>query len=203
MNKDSLLPLTGVLFVVLLVVGFAIAGEPPEADSDVQEIVDHYVDNKDSIMIGAVVGALAAVSLLFFASYLRGVLRSASGDASILPGLVLVGASIIAVGAGIDQTISFALAEAAEDVDPVAVQSLQVLWDNDFIPIAMGLITFLLSAGLAVVRTGAIPKWLGWIALLLVVVGVTPIGVAAFLGAALWILVVSILLAMRAGRATA
>jgi hypothetical protein len=49
-----------------------------------------------------------------------------------------------------------------------------------------------------VVRYGALPKWLGWVAILLGVVGVTPIGFAAFLGLGIWILIVSVILSLRA-----
>jgi hypothetical protein len=61
---------------------------------------------------------------------------------------------------------------------------------------------FSLSAGLSVVRHGALPKWLGWVAILFAVISATPIGFAGVVGTALWILVVSILLAMRADSAT-
>jgi hypothetical protein len=199
MSKERLLPLTGLLFLVLLLVSFTVGGEPPGADEDVQEIVEHYVDNKDSILIGAWLTALAAVALVFFGGYLRRVLSDAGGrnTGTMLPGLVLVGASIIAVGGAIDGMISFAIAEAADDVDPTAVQALQALWDNDFLPIAVGTIVFLLSAGIAAVRTGALPAWLGWVAIALGIIGMTPIGFVAAMGGALWIAVTSILLAVR------
>ena len=62
---------------------------------------------------------------------------------------------------------------------------------------------FLISVGLSILRTGALPRWLGWVALALVVIGFTPIGFAAFLGAGIWIVVVSVMLAVRARRAPA
>jgi hypothetical protein len=202
-KREWLVPLTGVLFVVLLILSFIVAGEPPDADENVQEIVDHYVDNKDSIQASVLIGGVAAVSLLFFAGYLRKLFRAAEGPDGMLSAIVLAGATIMAVGAGVDMTISFALAEGAEDIDPVAVQSLQALWDNDFMPIAIGLVVLLLASGLSIVRYGALPKWLGWVAIVLAVVGMTPIGFVAFMGGALWVLVVSILLAVRARGAAA
>lgn len=203
MKKESLVPLTGVLFIVLLIASFAIGGEPPEASDDVGEIVDHYVDNKDAIIGGSFVSVAAALSLIFFAGYLRKILSSAEDGGGMLPGIVLVGASIIAVGAAIDATILVSLAEAAEDIDPVAVQALQALWDNDFVPLALGAVTFLLSAGIAVVRSGALPVWLGWVAIALAVVGMTPVGFLGVIGGALWILVVSVMLSVRARSAAA
>jgi hypothetical protein len=201
MRSERLVPLTGVLFLVLLIASFAIGGEPPEASEDVGEIVDHYVDNKDSIIIGAIGSGLAAVALVFFGGYLSRTLSDAQGGRGFLPSVVLAGTAIIAVGAGIDGTISFALAEAVEDIDPAAVQALQALWDNDFLPIMIGILVFLLSAGLAIIQSGALPRWLGWVALVLVVLGATPIGFVAFVGSAIWILIVSIMLSVRAGRA--
>ncbi len=201
MNKERLLPLTGVAFVVLLIASFAIGGEPPTADDGAQEIVDFYVDNKDAIMISSIIGSLALLSFVFFIAYLRRRLEDANGETGIVTTTLVIGAAVLATGAAIDGTILFALAEAAEDIDPVAVQALQALWDNDFLPMALGLATVILSAGIGVVKTGLLPKWLGWIAIVLAVVSFTPAGFIAFLGSALWILVASILLSVRASTA--
>jgi hypothetical protein len=202
-RREWMIPLTGVLFVLLLILSFIVGGEPPDADEPVQEIVDHYVDNKDEIWLGAGIGVAAALSLLFFAAYLRKVFRAAEGPGGMLSPLVLAAATIIAVGAGVDMTISVALAEAADDIDPIAVQSLQALWDNDFVPIQIGILLLLLSSGLSIVRYGALPKWLGWVAIVVAVIGITPIGFAAFPLGGLWLLTVSILLAVRTRSAAA
>jgi hypothetical protein len=193
MRKDWLFALTGVGFVVFLMLSFIIGGEPPDADEPIQEIVEHYVDDKDSIMVGSLLGAIAAVFLVFFANYLRDLMRESRTSATIL-----AGASIVAVGAGVDITISFALAEAAEDIEPTAVQALQALWDNDFMPMAIGIVIFLFSVGASILATGALPKWLAWVAIALAVIGVTPLGWVSAMGAALWILVTSVMLAVRA-----
>jgi hypothetical protein len=199
-NIQWLVPLTGVAFIVLAIVGFAIQGEPKSADDPVNEIVDFYLDNKDSIIAGTVIGIAGIFLLLVFASYLRQILQAAEGD-SILPRLAYTGLVIMAIGFAIDGTILIALAESADDIEPTSVQTLQALWDNDFVPIALGILTFLWSFGLSVIRTGVLPKWLGWIAVLLGIVGlIPPIGFAAFIGTALLILIVSIVLSVRARR---
>ncbi len=203
MKKEWLVPLTGVLFVVLLIMSFVVGGEPPDADEPVQEIVEHYVDNDTEIWIGTALGGLALLSLLFFGAYLRKLFSAAEGPGGLLSPLILVATAIMAVGAAVDMTISVALVEAAEDIDPVAVQSLQALWDNDFIPIALGIMLLFLSVGLSVVRYGVLPKWLGWVAIVLAVLSFTPVGFFAFPLGGIWVIVVSVLLAVRAREAAA
>lgn len=202
-SREWLLPLTGLAFIVLAIVTFVIQGEPKSADEPVGEIVDYYVDNKDAIQIASFIGVLASLLLVFFGAYLRKVLQAAAPEEETLPLLSLIGLVVMTVGFSIDSTILFAIAESAEDIEPTSVQALQALWDNDFIPIAFGLTIFLWSTGISVIRNGALPKWLGWVAILLGIVAFTPLGFAAFAGTALWILVVSILLSLRARSAPA
>jgi hypothetical protein len=199
-TKEWLVPLTGVAFFVIVVIGFIVTGEPKSADDPVNEIVDYYVDNKGSIQASSYLGAATGLLLILFGAYLRKVLRAAGGPDEMLSLVAFIGLVLVAVGFAIDVTISLALAETADDIDPVAVQALQALWDNDFVPIALGVLTFLFATGVAVIRTGVLPKWLGWVMLLLVVAGLTPIGFVSFIGTPLLVLVISIVLSVRAFR---
>lgn len=198
MNRAWWVPLTGVAFIVLVIIGAIIGGEPPSVDDPVQEIVSHYVDNKDAILVGSLVGMVGAFAFLVFASYLRNVLRAAEGEGGLLANVAFAGAIILTIAAAIDATITVALAEAAEDIEPSSVQALQALWDNDYIPFVLGAGSFLLASGLSIVLNGPLPKWLGWIAILLGVIAFTPIGFVGFLGGALWILIASVVMTMRA-----
>jgi hypothetical protein len=197
-NRQWLVPLTGVGFIVVGIVSFIVGGEPKSADDPVREIVAFYVDNKNSVQAGAFIGVAATVLLVFFGAYLRRLLRAAAGDGEMLSLVAFIGIAIVAVGFAIDTTILIALSEAADDINPVAVQSLQALWDNDFVPIMLGVLLFLWGTGLSVIRTGVLPKWLGWVMVVLGVVGVTPIGFVSVIGAAILVLVLSILLSVRA-----
>jgi hypothetical protein len=197
MRRDWWTPLVGVAFVVVVVIGFAVQGEPPDAEEPVREIVDFYLDNESSVMVGAVLEGFAGALLIFFGGVLRKALSEAEGDGGVLSVVAMAGAVVIAIGAAFDATISFALAETADDIEPASVHTLQALWNNDFIPFAMGNLVFTLAAGLAIVRHGALPKWLGWVAILLAVISLTPIGFFAFLATGIWILAVSIVLTLR------
>jgi hypothetical protein len=202
MRKDSwLVPLTGALFVVLLIVGFMVGGEPPDVtDDSTAKIVDFYTDNKNAVIVGAVLAAIAGTLFVFFGGYLRQVLLEAEGPGGILSSVAFAGMIIFAAGIAIDSTISFALADTADDIDPAAAQALMALYNYDFLVFAMGLQIFLLATGLSVLRHGALPKWIGAIAIVLAVIAVTPIGFAAFLGTGLLILLISVMLALQERR---
>jgi hypothetical protein len=61
----------------------------------------------------------------------------------------------------------------------------------------VGAAVLLLASGLSIVRHGAVPKWLGWVAILLAIIAMTPLGFVGFLGGAVWILITSIYLTLR------
>ena len=201
-SKGWLVPLTGAAFIVVAIIGFIVGGEPKDATHPATEIANWYIDNKNSVEVSAFIGVAATILLVFFGAYLRDVLRVAAGGADMLSLVSFIGVVVVAIGFSIDATISLAIAERADDIDPIAVQALQTLWDNDFIPIALGTLLFLWATGISVVTNGALPKWIGWVMIVLGVVALTPLGFAAFIGTAVLILVISILLAVRARSAT-
>src|SRR4051794_34419273 len=195
-SREWLVPLTGIAFVVLLVVSFIVQGSPKGADHPANEVAKWYIDNKDSVEVSAFLGTLAAATLVFFGAYLRKVFDGAGPMLAILP---LIGLAIIAVGGALDNMLLFATAERADDIPAASVQTIQAIWDNDFLPLFLGAIVFNWSVGFAVLRSGALPKWLGWGGIVFGVVSLAgPIGFIGSLGAAVWIIIASIMLSMRA-----
>ena len=82
--------------------------------------------------------------------------------------------------------------------------TLQALWDNDFLPLVLGTLVFNWAVGLAVLRSGALPKWMGWAGIVFGVLSLAgPIGFVGALGAGLWVIVSSIMLSLRARRPAA
>jgi hypothetical protein len=196
-SREWLVPLgTMVGFVVLLIVSFIVSGEPKSADDGPAEVAEWYIDNKDSAQVGAFIGIVAAVPLLFFGGYLRKVLEPAGALLSTLP---LIGLAIVAVGAAIDNMLLFGAAEAADDITGPQLQTIQAIWDNDFFPLLLGIMVFLWSVGIAVLLSDVLPKWMGWFALVFAVIALAgPLGFISFPGALLWVIVAGILLTMRA-----
>jgi hypothetical protein len=192
--------LTGAAFVALVIAGFAIGGEPPGADDPVEEIIDFYTDDEASLWISVGIEALAALALVFFGGFLKSVLRRAEGEGHMLSSVAMAGTTIVAVGLAIDATITITLVESVEDLEPAGVQVLSALYENDFVPFVVGAMVFILASGISILRHGALPKWLGWVAIGLAVISLTPIGFVGAIGIALWIAVVSVMLAVRERR---
>jgi len=190
---------TGLGFAVLLIVSIIVTGSPKGADDGPAAVAQWYSDNKDAAEIGSFIGAIAGGFLIFFGAYLRKVLEPGAG--TMLAILPLIGVAIVATGAAIDGMLMFAAAEAVGDIPAPEVQTIQAIWDNDFLPFLLGVLVFNWSVGLAVLKSGALPKWMGWAAIVFGVIGLAgPIGFFGAIGAGLWIIVASIMLSMRAGR---
>jgi hypothetical protein len=200
-SEKSWVPLvTGLGFAVLLIVSIIVTGSPKSADDGPAEVVQWYTDNKDAAEIGAFISVLAGGLLIFFGGYLRKVLEPGAG--TMLATLPLIGVAIVATGAAIDGMLMFAAAEAAGDIPAPEVQTIQAIWDNDFLPFLLGVLVFNWSVGLAVLRSGVLPKWMGWASIVFGVIGIAgPIGFFGAIGAALWIIVASIMLSRRASGA--
>ena len=198
-SREWLVPLTGIAFIVLLVVSLIVQGSPKGADDGPAAVAKWYLDNKDAAEISSFIGVVGAALLIFFGAYLRKVLEAAEGPGSMLPILALIGVTIVAIGGAIDGMLLFAAAEAADDIPAPEIQTIQAIWDKDFLPFFLGVLVFLWSVGLSVLRSGVLPKWLGWFAIVFGVISLAgPIGFIGALGAAVWIIIASIMLSMRA-----
>jgi hypothetical protein len=189
------MPITGILFIALAIVGFIVGGEPPDAaGNSAEEIVQFYTDNQGSVMAGVIILSVATVLFVFFASFLRSVLDRGDGEDGMFSRISFVGAVVFAVGGAIDGTLIIAMSEAAGEVEPAQIETLQAFWDNDFLPLALGVVLFALGSGISIVLHRSLPVWLGWIAIVIGIIGMTPLGWIAFMAAGVWILVVSVML---------
>ena len=115
----------------------------PSADENtIREIVDYYLDDKDAIQIGAILGVVAGVFLIYFRRLPAQVSARGNGRRdSSLPQIAFLGLVIVAIGGAIDGTLSFAMVEAADDIEPATLQGIQAIWDNDFLPFALGILS--------------------------------------------------------------
>ncbi|TMC50569.1 MAG: hypothetical protein E6J14_03165 [Chloroflexi bacterium] len=190
-------PLVGVVFVVVLAVSFAITGNTPSSTDSGDKVIAYYRDHKSAQQASAFLGLYALVFGVFFFGVMRAHLRSRG--AAGLAAAAFGGGVLLAVGGAGFSGFSFALADAPDKLTPAAAQALNILNNDFFFPLAAGGAIFMIGNGLAIVRTAALPVWLGWVAVVIGVANLTPVGFFAFLALLLWVLVTSILLFLRGG----
>ena len=196
-----LAPLTGIVFAVLLVVTFTTPSTPDVHDTGVQ-VINHYQEHHGAHLLGDICGGIAVVFFLFFITSLRSFFKDKEG-ADGLSMAAFAGGILIAVGGGLFTSLDVALIDARHDISPQAAQALNVLSNDIFFPFEIGLIVFALSIGLAIIVSGALPKWLGWVMVAIGVVAFTPVGFFGFFVVLLWAAIVAILIYRRLGEPAA
>ena len=195
-----LAPLTGIPFAVLLAVTFTSPSTPDVHDTGAQ-VISHYQAHHGAHLLGDLTGGVAVVFFLFFVSSLRSYFKDKDG-AEGLSMTAFAGGILIAVGGAIFTSLDVALIDARNDIAPQAAQALNVLSNDFFFPFEIGLIVFSISIGLAIIASGALPKWLGWVQVVIGVAAFTPVGFFGFFVTLVWSVIVSILIYRRSGSRT-
>lgn len=192
---ERLAPLSGVLFFLLIVAAIIIfPEETPSADDSRAEVVKFWLEHDTDAVASSIVLALAAIPLVWFAGTLRAASRAAEGAEGRLSATAFAGAIILAAAIAIGATLQFALAEAADDLPPVAIQTLSALSSDYFFPFLIGIFLWLFATALVILRHGLLHAAFGWLAVVLAIVAITPAGFIGFIATPLWTLAVSIAL---------
>src|SRR4051812_34367418 len=98
MKSPRFAPLTGVIFVVLLVIGFIpLGGDTPGTDDSAAKITSFYSDHQTKEILAVIAVALAALFLALFAVAIRDYLRD-TGGGEFWPTVAMVGAAISVAG---------------------------------------------------------------------------------------------------------
>jgi len=192
------LGVVGLIFVALLVVSVVTSPSLPSAHSSGAKVVASLQSHKAALRFSAVIIGVAVFEGLFFFWYLRDYLSEVPSNRRLAT-VGFAGVVVFAVAGGVGAGGRLALADAVGHVDPTVMQALNVLQNNlNAVLAGAGTAVFLVANGIATIRNGPLPRWQGWVA---VVLGVIAIAAGAP-AAALWILITSITILLRAGRST-
>ena len=162
-------PASGIVFVILFVVGFFLLNLP-DSDDPLTKFTTFYNDsgNRAQLIIAGYVLALSGVFFFWFLSALRARLLAAEGAPGRLTSIVfgggLVFVTLLYAATGcfifIAGEISFG------DVDNINPELMRVLPDLGFPLLLIGgafaAIAMIDAASVLIVRTGAVRKWIGW-----------------------------------------
>jgi hypothetical protein len=188
------LALSGIAFVALVVAAFLITINQVDENASVAKAFSYWSDHKTAEIVSALLVHVAAVALVFFGAGLRSALRGGEGEESTYSVIAFGGAVFTAVGFVAAAWVSLAAATAADQGAREAVYTLNQLNSVDWIPFTAGLSVMMLAAGIGGLRTLALPKVASWVAIVLGVVFLTPVGPAGFLVLPFWIVGISVVL---------
>ena len=202
---ERLAPLTGVVTVVLMMVGAALFGVYdylPSAEK-LNEIISA---NPTRVYLAGYIGSIAAFFLIWFAGSVFNALREQEGGTGRLSMVAFGGgvASGVALAAGFSTMIAsgsragavggISLAEAVTLYDLYG----QVLGGMFAITIAV----FIGASAVVSLRAAVFPAWFGWVSALVAFGLLTPIAYIVLAFALVWLFLVSIWL-YRRGASTA
>jgi hypothetical protein len=177
--------LAGVAFALAGLAAFAVSDAGPDAESPGRPVIDFYVAHRNTALTSDYLWGIAFACFLVFAVSLRGRLGAgANGDAPATTSLLA--AAVATAGATLYFGFDAALAAAPKTLTPSAAQALNVLALKMFLPLAVGALTFGLATGAAILRSRALPRWLGWSAAIVGLGFVSPLGIFAVVLLLLW-----------------
>lgn len=196
-------PLAGVVFVILAVIALlTAAGEDFLAEP--AEVADYYVDNSGRVVVAAIIDGLAIFAFFWFVGAVRNRLRVRETPEGGLPALAFGGgiaaATLLLVANAATMAGAFRAEEDGE-IDPAVAAAL-----NDISSLIIGiaapvaLAVFVAATGIVSIATGVLPRWLGWLSLLLALGFLIPyISFVFWVPFGIWVLAVSVLLYLRPG----
>jgi hypothetical protein len=199
-------PLTGVVAVVLWVIGVVInevVGDSPDDDAPAQEFAAYFEDETGSIFGGFFFFALGTLFFLWFLGSLRAALARAEGGVARLASLAFgagVATAIFILGVVVPEVAGAIAADQSDrDLSPQAAEALFHLGIGFFVAAEFVTTVLFVATAVVILRTRIFPLWLAWASVVLAIaLLVFPIGwIVLIFGLPLWTLVVSFLLYQR------
>lgn len=195
-----ILPLAGVAYLVLEIAGNGSIGDFPDADTPLAKLIPFYARHHGSIATGGLLLHYGGLALALFLAAVWDRIRE-SGVHPLVSGAALLGAAVTVAadfaGAGVYSTLGF-IGGHEQAIAPAALQGWHINGaGGGFTTGEGGLMIVLLAVSVAALAGRALPRWLGWSALPLGLVQLTPLGFFGGLLFWLWAAVAGIYMALR------
>jgi hypothetical protein len=203
---DRYSPYTGIVAVLLWLLGVIVlegAASAPGEDAAAADFARFYDEDGGTILGAGTTFAIGSLFFLWFLGTLRVALLAAEGGYGRITGVAYAGGLATGIFSLCMMAPDFAGAIQyevdGETLEPAAAQAIGSLSDGFFVLAEYSAALFLVAVALVALRTRVLPAWLAWISLVVgVLMLIPPIGWAGLIFVfPLWIVVVSVLLAMR------
>jgi hypothetical protein len=201
---DRWLPASGIVYAALFLVATILTSDSPDTGDSDQTILSYYADggHRTRQFVAIALVAVAVLFFLWFVSVLRDRLRAIEPESGGLSALALaagVSSATLLMGA-----LAFAIAVPATiaDTDRFTLDANTYrLFDNASYGLLVGstMVASVLVAPTSVLalRTAALPRWLGWIGLVVALVLLFAVFFFPLFALWAWVVVISVVLIAR------
>src|SRR4051794_12085175 len=195
-----LAPLSGIVFVGLIVASIVASGDQPDIGDSPAKIAAYYGSHDGATIAQIVMLSYAAVFAVVYFVSIAQFLRARGSQT--MATIALVGGSLAAVGAGLGAGGTAMMHDGVDHFNADQMQTLNAVSQDMFWPIMVaGMALSTLAIGIAVLRTKALPKWLGIVTVVVGVVGISGIGSwFGFMGAGVTTIAIALFAYARLGQ---
>jgi hypothetical protein len=206
--------LGGILFVVLVALSAILSGKPPRTSDSPAKIAKFITDNEDAIRWVAYVGGLAVIALFWWLGSVWRVMRRGEGGSPLLTVTALSGGVFAATMATIGAiTLAVIPVIGTHTFAPPQIRFFYILSTNLAIATMFGAVAFVVAFSLLMIRRHVLPPILGWLGLIVALLGIVGGPVVAstrdaffyvaftgFVAFMVWVVIVSITMFVSIGR---
>lgn len=191
---DRLTTIALAVLFSLLMIGLLFTGPGEIAtDSSGEKVIDDFTAGSTTVAIGGFGLVIGAALIVFWGVAIRARLtvgrRSWTADA-VVAGAIALGLTLV----GWSVTL-FALKDAVDSEVPEVAQAVNIMNNDNFPPVMLGLACTMIGVGLTAWRDGSLPRWLAIVSIVLgAIAPLGPGGFAAFALFPIWAIAISALI---------
>ena len=169
MNRANWLASAGLVYVVAWVVGLLIEFNSPGPSASTADLTAYFLTHQQAHMLQSyLIDGIAGVAMLVFAASVAGVFQK-FGDESVTLSRIVFGAGVAAasvsvVQAGMQQVLSNHDVLVTGDA-PIRTMLVLISETDTFKLLVLALLSG--AASFLILRTRALPQWLGWLGVVL------------------------------------
>lgn len=190
----------GLVFVVLFFTAFVLTGESGDSGS---EVLEHYTGQEGKQIVALFLLAASAVAYLVFVGALRAVLATVEREPRPLSSLGFAGGIVTTCLLLVTAAVLGALTDAVGTAENP--EAFYILNSTTYPLVTFGIASsslLALATGILTLRSGVLPRWVGWVSLVaapIILIAILFIPIFGFLA---WVAIVSVVLLISSGGST-
>jgi hypothetical protein len=191
--------ISGLVFVALVAASIFVLPNGPDSHASVAKIVTFYHSHKTAAGVTSHLIVLAIFVGLFFFWFFRNFVAVTQAGRQLAT-VGFAGAVLFAVSGGVAAASYYTLQDAVGHAEPSTIQTFNLLQFDFANGVGeAGVAVFLVASSIAIIHGRGLPRWIGWIGILLGIASVLIIGLGLpALG--LWLLLTCITMLLQTSR---